>query len=359
MKRVNKVIITVLILIGIFFLVASIAVPMFGKKIVEDQIEQNLKVKATLDSISFGMPFSVNLSHLKIGDLADIKSLSATPNILALLVGKVVISSLNIVEPVINLTQFPDGKLNLPQLPQGGKQPPILITGLNIKDGKIIFSDQKVTQEGCLTIIDKLDAEVAKSMFPPTSLNVKFKIQAALADSKNKTLGNIETSGWIDFGPKNMDAILTLTNLDVVHFAPYYGNFLSTQKLLSAMLDLTADFEADNNDLSVLSNLRLSNLVYAQEEQAQEGQFPSFDFSKNSLDFFTDEKGNLDLEFTVNTKLDDPNISSKQLQKIILSAAAKNLALQNPKQLMNKVNKTIEQFQSIGKELKGLFKEKE
>ena len=87
-------------------------------------------------------------------------------------------------------------------------------------------------------------------------------------------------------------------------------------------------------------------------------QVPSLNLSRNALDFFTDSKGNLDLEFDISTKLDNPNISIEKLEKVMLKAATKNLANQSPEDLIKKINDNIEQFKAFGKGLEKVFKNK-
>jgi hypothetical protein len=154
-----------------------------------------------------------------------------------------------------------------------------------------------------------------------------------------------------------MDMDLKLDGLDVTYFSPYYGNFISNKKLLSANLDLKTKFKSKDNNLDILTNFRLSRLNYAQQLQ-QEGELPELDLTRNALDLFTDAKGNLILDFDINTKMDNPNVSIEQLKRIILKAAAKNLANQSPEDLIKKVNDNIEQFKAFGKSLEGIFKGK-
>ena len=114
----------------------------------------------------------------------------------------------------------------------------------------------------------------------------------------------------------------------------------------------------NEKNLNILTDFRLSNLVYAQETQA-EGEALEINFTKNALEFFTDSRGNLNLEFKINTRLDHPKVSIEQLKKAILKAAAKNLSNQSPNELIKKFNGNIEQFKAIGKTLKNIFKGKD
>jgi uncharacterized protein involved in outer membrane biogenesis len=346
MPKKFKVLFLICAIFLVIFIIAGILVGVYAPKIVEDQIQQNLKVRASLGKISLSLPFTITLEKLEIGDLASIKKISFSPNLIALIFGKVVIHGLTITEPVINLVQSPDGKLNLPVLGQKGKPLEIYPTSLNLRDGKIIFTDRKVSPAGYQVIVNKLNIKVSKVSLPITSLATNFDLSARLDTPGGKAFGNIVFSGWLDYLAKNMDAKLEVSGLDVTNFAPYYGNFISNKKLLSARLDLGSTFKAQNNALQIITDFNLSKLVYEKTEEQ-----PELDLMKNALDIFTDPDGNLHLVFNINTKLDNPALSQEKLKKVILKSAMKNLSNQSPQQLVDKVSGIIDKY----KELKAIF----
>ncbi len=352
MKTKFKVIIWVFAVLLVIFLVAGILTAVYAPRIVEQQIEQNLKLKTSLRKISLSLPFTITLEGLEIGDLASVKKVSLSPNLIGLLFGKIVIHGLNVVEPVINLVQSADGKLNLPPLEQKGKPPAVYLTSLRVENGKVIFTDRKVTPEGFQVIVDKLNVKVAKVALPITSLATNFKISAELVNSGGKAFGSVVFGGWLDYLAKDMDAKLEVKDLDVVNFSPYYGNFISTKKLTQAMLDLNSTFKAKNNALEIITNFNLSKIIYAKTE---EQQLPELNLVQDALDFFTDADGNLKLEFKIDTALDNPALSQEKIRKIILKAAAKNLSRQSPEQLVDKVTNAINKYKDLGKELKSIF----
>lgn len=364
MKIMIKVLMCLLVVTLIVFVSGGVYITLSGKKIIISQIEKNLKVKAKLDTVSFSLPFSLNMTGLEIGDFFKAEKISAAPSVLGLLAGKLIFSGITVVNPVINIEQSQDGRFNLPVLEQKGKQPPILLAGLVIKNGKFIFNDKKIN-DSYKVILEKIDADISKVKFPPTSLNTKFKLSAVLTAPDTKSLGSINCFGWIDFGPKDMDATIDIKGLDVVYFAPYYGNFISNKKLLSASLDLSSGLKAKNNNLAIESKLRLFNLVYEKEEppkegepSAKEGEAPEINVVKNALDFFADEEGNISLDFTINTKLDSPKVDADELKKEMMRSAMKNLSRQSPEALIKKVTGNIDQFKEIGRQLKDMFKKK-
>ncbi len=351
MKKKLKILFLVCVVLAVIFITANILLRVYAPGIIENRIEQNLKLKSSVGKISLSAPFTITLEKLEIGNLAGIKKISFSPNLIALLFGKIVIHGLDVLEPVVNLELSADGKLNLPVLPQKGNPPSVYLTSLRVRDGKIIFTDRKITPDGFQVILDKLNIKIAKVALPITSLATNFSLSAELVNSRLLPFGNIAFNGWLDYLERDLDATLEVKNLDVANFAPYYGNFISNKKISSSLLNLDSAFKARNNDLQVITKFNLSNLVY---EKTEEGR-PDLELMKNTLDLFTDPKGNLSLEFRINTKLDDPQLRPEEIKKIILKAAMKNLASQSPEQLIDKVSNAIDKYKEIGKELKNIF----
>ena len=353
-----KIIIWVLGSTLLFLVVCGIYIRLNGKKILLDQIQKNLQLEASLESISLRLPLTVELKGLKLGELASFKKISLTPNLLGFIAGKIVIANLTLENPRVHLIKSNNGSLNLPKLNEGGAPPQIFITGLVVKNGKLIYDDRFISAQGLKTALGSIDCSISKVMLPLTSLKTNLDFSANLEDPQGKILGNLSGKGWVDFGPKDMDLNLAAKGLDVVYFAPYYGEFLSTKKLLSAKLNLTSACKAKNNDLAIITDFKLSDMVYAQEEARQEGELPQLNFMKSALDLFTDANGNLNLKFTINTKLDHPELSIEQLKDLVLEAAAKNLSNQRPDQIIEKIQNTVGQFKDFGKQMEKIFKGK-
>ena len=350
-----KWLIILLVVFLVIFIVVNILFGIFARQIVIDQIQNNLNTPVKLESISLSLPLCVNLSGLEVGSLAKVKKLSVSINPLGFLAKKVVISNLSMLEPQIFLTQGADGSMNLPVLKQGGNPPPVYLTGIQIKNGRVIFTDKKVSSGITQIIIEKLRLNASKDMLPVTSLNVRFDFSADFTDTADNRLGNVSAEGWVDLGPKNMDAKIQVKDLEITQFAPYYGNFISNKKISSGKLNLTSMLKAKNNQLEIVNNFRLSGLVYAQQEQGGIGELSGLDMVKNALDLFTDKSGNLDLEFTINTQLDKPALDPDKLKGMILKAAMKNLANQPPEELAEKVMDTVDKIKEFSKGLKEIF----
>ncbi len=215
MKKINKIMFSLLVIFLVIFISFSIILSLFGKKFVVRQIEENLKMKASLGGIGLRPPFSLVLKNLELEGLFKADEISFYPNILGFLGGKIVLGGLTLIHPVINLEQSQSGALNIPVFENKGKQPPVLLTGLAVKNGRFVFTDKNISPQGYKVIADKINVAISKVMLPPTSLNTRFDISLSFVDTKDKVLGDAEFSGWIDFGPKDMDASLKIKDMDI------------------------------------------------------------------------------------------------------------------------------------------------
>ncbi|MCX5713785.1 MAG: DUF748 domain-containing protein [Candidatus Omnitrophica bacterium] len=359
MKKLKKIILWVAIIVVVLLIILNLAVNIFGKGIITSQIRENLNMSASLKGISVSLPLAVNLSGLEIGDLVQVKRISLSPSLLGFLAGKIVLNRLSVVEPVVTIVRSEDGQFNLPQLKQKGKPPEVLLAGLVIKNGTIKFIDKKVDPRGHGIFLQDLNVSISKVSLPPTSLFTRYRILADIVDPKGKKLGNVSGSGWIDFGPKDMDGNFKLEDVEATYFTPYCRDFFSEtlgqKNLESAKLNFNADLKAKDDALKVACRLSLSDLVYRKDESSQgKESFP--DKMPNILNVFLNKAGKVDLNFNIDTKLSQPNFN---ILKIASGALKKNIAEQPPEKTMENISNVVDQFKAIGKNLKDMWKKKE
>lgn len=358
MKNMRKKITWILIILAALYLSVNAALRVFGKTVIISQIENNLKLKASLARVSIGFPLSVTISKLEVGDLFKADTVSVSPSILGFLAGKIVLNELRIINPVIELVKSGTGEFNLPRMESKGSLPPIMLAGLKIKDGKLTFIDKKINPEGHRVVVKDINADISRAAFPPASLYTNFKVSASLAGNDDTPAGSALASGWIDFRIKDMDGKVELKDIDGASLAPYYQSIIAGKKLLSAKLNFTADLKAKRNDLAAKCRLEFSNIVYAKPESA-EGKGAVSDILPSILNIFSNDSGSVVFNFTVTTKLDKPKIDVVSLRGSIGQAALENAASQSPDKMIEKVKEAAGDFKEIGKSLKEIFNKKD
>lgn len=358
MKNLRKKITWILIILAAFYLLANAAFGVFGKAVIISQIENNLKLRASLARVSIGLPLSVNISKLELGDLFKADTVSVSVSILGFLAGKIVLNELRIINPEIELVKSGAGEFNLPRIESKGSPPPILPAGLKIKGGKFTFIDKKINPQGHRVVVKDINADISRAAFPPASLFTNFKVSASLAGNDGEPAGSALASGWIDFRAKDMDGRIELRDIDGTSLAPYYQSIIAGKKLLSAKLNFTADLKAKRNDLAAKCRMEFSDIVYAKPESTED-KGEVYDILPSILNIFSNDSGSVVFNFTVTTKLDKPKIDVVSLRGSIGQAALENAAGQPPEKVIEKVKEAAGDFKEIGKSLKEIFNKKD
>ncbi|MBU0504019.1 MAG: DUF748 domain-containing protein [Candidatus Omnitrophota bacterium] len=328
MKRIIKILFWVVGVIIAIFILLSIAVALFAKPIVISQIEQNLKLKTSLDSLSLGFPLSVNIRNLNIRSLAKVEEVSLKPSLLAFLAGKIVLNELRVIKPEITLVMDKSGKFNFSLPENKGKRPPVFLAGLDIRLGKVFFIDRKIDPAGYKITLSGINVKVSKVAFPITSLSANFNVSAMLGENAEK--GSVTASGWIDFGPKNMEGRVELKDIEMTYFTPYFQGLqdspLAGFTVSSAKLNASSDLKAVNNNLTAKCRIKVMNLSS---------------------------------EFTFKTKLDKPSIDPNMIKQQVVGAIASNIFEQLPQKIAENPEDFKKQMKDLGKSLKEMFLKKE
>lgn len=351
MKIVGRILIALLAVCVLFIILLGVFISLYGKELLTGQIEKSLKRKVNIKNVVFSLPLSVAMVDLSIDNFLTAEKVSFSINPLGFLAGRVVLGDLRFIKPAVTLELSAGGELNLPKLQNKGKIPPLLVTALIIEDGALAFTDKKISPDGYKTILKELNLKIYKADPLPLSLRLKYKISAIFVDPQGKKLGNVRGSGWVDFGPRDMDGNLEIPALDIVHFTPYYGNFISEKKLLSAKLNFNALLKAKHNDLTAECHLEITDVVYLKDEPSKD-QEKIPDIFGSALDLFANAQGNIILDFTIKTKLDNPRLSISKLKGSIAKAAVQNLANQPSVKVIGNIADTVEQFRQFFKKKK-------
>lgn len=358
-KNLRKKITWILIVLAALYLSVNAAFGVFGKAFIIGQIENNLKLKASLARVSIGFPLSVTISKLEVGGLFKADTVSISPSILGFLAGKIVLNELRLINPEIELVKSGEGEFNLPRLESKGSPPQAVLAGLKIKNGKFTFIDKKINPEGHRVVLKDINADISRAAFPPASLYTNFKLSASLAGNEGEPAGNALASGWIDFRLKDMDGKVELRDIDGTSLAPYYQNIVAGKKLLSAKLNFTSDLKAKRNDLSAKCRLEFSNIVYAKPTESAEDKGEVSDILPSILNIFSNDAGNVVFNFTISTKLDKPKIDMVSLKGSIGQAAVENIVNQPPENIEEKIREASKEFKELGKTLKDIFKKQD
>jgi hypothetical protein len=338
--------------------VLSVLVSRFGAPFVAAQIARDLKIWVRVERVRIGFPLSVLLTKLELKEFVAFDEITVYPSLIGMLAGKVVLNKVVVRHPVITLVRSADGTVRFPvTLPeQKGKAPGIVLAGLNVERGVVTFIDKTVSDPGYALVLESVAVDIRRASALPGSGTVLFSASAQIGNVKGTVPGTLSFSGWIDPGPRNMAGSMRIAGIEIASFAPYYGNMISAKKLTSGKLDFKADLKSKNNDLTADCHFELKNLVYAQDAPP-EGSLGMPDMLPGALDFFADENGVIALDFPLRTRLDNPSIDPKVLQKVIMEAALRKLSNRPPEKNADSLDGVVDQFKKLKINLKGIFEE--
>lgn len=354
MKKPLKILFWIIVILVGIFIFLNIAFFIVGRPVLLSQIQKATGRKTSVRSVGVGFPLSLKISGLEVEGLAKVDSFSTRLGLLGFLAGKIGLNDVKIVRPQITIEKDASGKFLI--LPESkGKPPAIYLTGLDIKDGSIVFIDKQVDPQGNKIILSMINAQISKAVFPPTSLNTKFKLSAKLGE--NQQDGSLSADGWIDFGPKNMEGTVDIKDVNLVSFSPYLKDFLGEKKLSGGKLSLASELFAKNNNLLAKCHLEILGLAYQGSGSPDPSQ--AGNIAEAFLTTLTDESGKVVLDFTLPTKLDKPNLQVATFGGLFGHSILDNLSKQPPEKTINNIKNIGDQFENIGKNFKKMFKKDE
>lgn len=354
MKFLKKILLVMLVIFAIIFPLGYALVSIFGKDILKAQIEKQLNLKVDLSSVYLSLPLNLEINNLSLGELAKIRKLKIYPSIIGLFSGKIILNNIALIKPEIALERKEDGSLNLPQLPERGNKQ-VFIAGFMIKDGVVSVIDRKVSGEAFSFSIKNINLNIYKANLLPYPLSIKYALSATLPARPDTKEAQIEGKGTVDWSHKNMQGDFNISDIDVLFFKPYFGNIVPAEEQLKATLAyFNAVLSAQNNDLLIKCRLNVKNLASAKETTPETTS--SELLASLGMDLLKSPQGEIDLEFDIRTKLDNPRFNKISLKGSVVQNVLEN-ALENPDKIKDTIKTISEQFKEKG--FKAIFKDKE
>jgi hypothetical protein len=379
----------VLLVVSLIFVLAVGSVYVYflfnGKKILLEQIEKNLGVKAEVSSLNVVFPSWIVIDHFKVGDYLNVDQISVAPSFWGFLKGDIVFDSIIIRNPKFKITRKKDGgidlgfaiykkgKIILPQksvpkveavsqqpvaasvtTPQRKHKKLFYFGQLKVINGSGEFVDQALLQEApFVTRFARLNLDASRTSII-TPLKMQFKLKGNFTSENGETVGDVSSSGWVDITTKDMDVKTKINRLRLVNFGPYYKKYLK-QDLKSGDMFLTAATTASNNDLKADCHMELANVAFTnpQEYTTMNAQ----DIGALMIQSMLTTQGQAIFDFSFKTKLDNPKLEHIKLKGSFFQAKMKDM-MSHPEESQAKIEEISKQFKDIGKEFKKMFKSK-
>lgn len=325
---------------------------------LQQQIVAALGPRASVQAVALGWG-GVEITGLRIAaapkggwpaaDELRAARVRVVPDLWATMRGTVSVRSIAVEDGYIALLRTRDGRLRVlpalledhgPQQPRGAERsgmPAIRIGAVTLARTEVAFYDASVRQPPHLLRLADIAARIGPLKLPaldgPTDIALTALLQAAQARGAG---GRLTLDGEVTGATRDAELKLGLRGVDVVALQPYLGRDTNIRR---GGLDLDLASSVKRQRLHAPGRLVLKNLEFGSAGGGLGG------LPRQALIAFASKNERIDLDFTLQGRLDDPKFSlNENLATRIASAMADKAGLS--------VGGMVE---GVGSVVKGLF----
>lgn len=355
----------VIILIG-----AYLGLSYYGVKLVQPQLQKMVGPGFTLKEVQ------VRLTHLSVRGIQYeglhtkkkylwIEEIKIYPAILSLFIGPLRIRDFAIREPSLSFYRTKEGVFVGPwavpekkekREPSGDqeqkeKEPVFLkIDRLRIQRGLVDFEDWKPGEPPAQFKLRDIDLEMKEIQYPFHSIRSPVELKGRL-EGKTKKDGEILAKGWINLNTADMETSLSVREIEVKLFEPYYRKKVSAE-IDSGNMAMDAKITLKEKFIDAPGKLQLTDL------HIQGGKGTVFWIPATTLSSSLKGKGNrVQISFHMKGNIEDPQFN---LQEIFLTRIAISLleTLGFPVKVVGEENleKTMQGEKGVTGELRDFWK---
>ena len=351
MKFLMKILIIVLVILISLFITIYIFVNIKGKELLVQKLEDALKEDVSIGYVGLKIPLSLEVRKLKIGELADVDYIYASPSLFGLLVGKIIINEVRVLkpeiswergaaanevtknEPINNIEKDLNRAKEITNSPRTNQQqlPAIIIRHLRVKEGLINFTDRVISDSGIQMTLREVLLDIDNLSLFPKSTVTNFQLNAKIPWQEDSGEGTVYASGWVDLYKKDVEARLEIDDIDGVYLHPYYSKWvdLENSRIKEASLNLISDIKGQNNELVAKCRLELTDIKFSPRPPDQP-EHKAEKIATAVLGIFRAiNQGRIVLNFTIRTKIDKPSFNFDSINEAVDNTISK--AIQSDK----------------------------
>ncbi len=341
MKLRTKILFIVSSSLVIFFCTVYTFLVLEGKVFIIDQLQALTQRKVSISYFDITAPLNLDIRGLEIEGLAKADAVFISPSVLHLLLGKIAFNEVRITRPrityerILPKPQEPTKEItkNLNETLSGiretfdapdifsaishlatsikkQKQRKFIFKRIDIEDGKIDFTDRTVGKNGISITIQEINLFLTNFYLPPRQVISKFDLKGRIpwGSQNEQEMGKIEGSGWFNLFKKDITASVNIRDIDGVYLYPYYSKWVDLEKarIEKAKLFFKSDIHGVNNTIVAPCHLELTDIVFkprSPKEQAEKAE----KIAAKVIDIFkTLNQGKIVLDFTIKTKMSQP-----------------------------------------------------
>lgn len=360
MKKALKIILVVFIAVVLLLGAGLAYVVLNARGIILPRLEKSLGVSVSASAIRLSWPLAAQMDDLVVGQTIKVKRVEVVPGFTGLFTVGMVFDRITLQGPYVRVTRTGKDTFDFGLPAAGDRKKPqtsFVARRIILKGGRVEFVDQSLDGGPFTLYVDDLNAEARQaSLMQPT--RIRFRASAVVKTTKEEEVATLQGNGWIDWIPKDADAVVALKDADLTYLEPYYRQYLQ-KDLQSGHLQAQANMKAVHNELKVDTHVELMDIAFKKEapaaEGAQEQPEDIKDLTYLAFDSILSSEGKAVFDFSITTKLDHPKLENLKIKGSFLKSRIQ-AAVTNPQETIEEYKKVGEQFEAIGKEFKKMFK---
>ncbi len=342
-KLLRQVLFGLFVALVLVFICLHAFVNIFGKSLAIKKISQVFNREVVLETLSTSFPATIRITNIEAKGLFKVKEVVAGSGLFDIFRRSLRLSLLKVVNPELILARnpLPAQALAVQATPEsagalatttpaapvapsvsselgGGPGdlarakfllPRLLIRHLIITDGSVQFTDN-IEQDRSIKIkVEKINLKADNVDFSGKGKHITyFNFSGLVPWRESQEAGRIEANGWVNLFKRDIQATLKVQDIDGVYLHPYYAKWVDLEKVRieRAKLNFTSDIQGLNNDITAACRLELTDIVRT-PRSADESKEKAEKITDIVLDMFRAlNQGKIVLDFTIKTKLDNP-----------------------------------------------------
>jgi hypothetical protein len=305
-------------------LLLLVAGMMFGARVLKGRVEAALGPEAEIGEIALRWN-GVEVLDLRLKaprpekgaknawpaeDTLRARRILVRPDLSKLLAGNVRVGAITIEDAYLSALRTADGKLRVvPSLlekksdPAAGPVPDIDIDRIELKNGTVAFYDASfVGRKTPFAIrLEQLNAHVTDIALPGLAERSKLHLDGVVKGQRND--GTLQVDGWIQLASQDSEITTRLRTIDLVALQPYLLKAADTG-VKRGTLDLDLQSTIKDKRMRAPGSVTLRQL----ELDERGGSFMGMP-RQAALGMLKDNKGQINVKFVLEGKIDDPKFS--------------------------------------------------
>lgn len=379
MEQWKKILIIGITLFVLFFLCLHMFVNVRGKDLLSQKLEEAFHRKVKIGSLSTSFPANIYIKNIEVEGLFKINEVVAGRGMVDIFSRDFNLSRLKVIKPVVTLEKLPERPPGeptpaiAPSLPQSIEAAPaekseekseekpeekpvpppdanplgilkslpvtkFSIGRLIVSDGTVNFTDRSMLSKELTIKAEHVNLRVDNLSFGGRGVQItSFDLKGSIPWRESVEKGKIEAEGWIDFGKKDMQATIKISDIDGVYLYPYYSTWVDLEKIriVKANLNFNSNIHGLNNNVTAECHIELSDIV-RKERPPEEPEEREERIASAVIDMFkTLDQGRIVLDFTIRTKMDRPEFGFGNIKMAVKDklAQARSSVLKGPQEV--------------------------